>query len=69
MKQHGRTLFKTEKEYSNDMKIHRFWHELMEYVKENGGYLRLSVRFKDGLPVEADEIKKKVRFDINSKND
>ena len=39
----------------------------MEYVKENGGHMKLNIRFKDGIPIEADEIKKRARFDINAR--
>ena len=37
-----------------DMKIHPFWYELMEYVKANGGHMKLNIRFKDGIPIEAE---------------
>lgn len=48
--------------------IHPYWNELIDYVESNGGYLRLNIRFKDGIPIEADDIKKQVRFDLNYKN-
>ena len=42
--------------------IHPQWKELMEYVEKSGGFLRLEIRFQDGLPVVAEEIRKQVRF-------
>ena len=44
--------------------LHPLWLELIKYVTENGGHVKMNIRFKDGLPVEAEEIKKKVRFDL-----
>lgn len=48
--------------------IHPYWNELIEYVEKSGGYLKLNVKFKDGIPIEADDIRKQVRFDLNYKN-
>ena len=62
-----RLVYRIKRNENNNIKLHPYWYELIKYVKENGGHLKLSIRFKDGIPIEADEIKKKVRFDINAR--
>lgn len=49
-------------------KIHPYWCELIDYVRKNGGNLRLRVKFKDGIPIEAEDIKENVRFGSDSSN-
>ena len=49
-----------------EVEIHPQWKELMEYVEKSGGFLRLEIRFQDGLPVVAEHIRKQVRFGIRT---
>ena len=45
--------------------IHPHWAELIDYIENMGGYVRLEIKFQQGIPIIAENVREQVKFGIN----
>ena len=49
--------------YGQTIEVAQSWVDMIKYVKNDmGGYGEMTIKFKDGLPYEAEIVKKTIRF-------